>query len=137
MFPNPQGQNNQPPLVHAHTSIADLPPPIHIYDIPVHLRHLVTLDLSVLHHRTTTTENLRDSLKCFYHTIPHVRMLTKSNLIESFIYYIVPILRSPKVFDEERGILYIFDVPFLIELGPDPDAGEANNDGNNGAGATA
>ncbi|EGF97693.1 uncharacterized protein MELLADRAFT_69832 [Melampsora larici-populina 98AG31] len=111
--------------------ITALPPPIHIYTIPVHLRDLVTLDISVIHSRSATTANIRELLKCFHHTIPRVRMQTKPQLVDSFIYYVVPILRQLHVFDRERGIIYSFDVPFQIELQPVPEP-QANDAGDGG-----
>ncbi|EGG00783.1 uncharacterized protein MELLADRAFT_111469 [Melampsora larici-populina 98AG31] len=115
-----------------HADVADLPPPVHIYTIPLNLRYLVTLDLRVLQQRITTADDLREFLKCFYHTIPHLRHATKPELIGCFMYYILPILQAPKVYDEARGIIYSFDVPFQIELAPEPVAGNAGNDGHNG-----
>ncbi|EGG01639.1 uncharacterized protein MELLADRAFT_66841 [Melampsora larici-populina 98AG31] len=112
--------------------IAALPPPTHIYNIPSHLRELVTLDISVIQHRNSTTNNLRELLKCFHHdTIPRIRLQTKLQLVDSFLYYVVPILRSPHVFDKDRGIIYSFDVPYQIELQQEPEP-EANNAGNGG-----
>lgn len=126
-FPMPL---HMPPDTLPH--VADLPPPVHIYTIPPPLRKLVTLDLAVIHSRTTSVDDLRNFIKCFHHTIPRVRMACKAELVNSFIYYIVPILRQPHVFDSERGIIYSFDVPFQIELQEAPDAGEVGNDNQNG-----
>lgn len=127
----PDFEHQAPPV--ANLPASSLPAPIHIYDIPVHLRRLVTLDISVVQGRATTTNDLRELLKCFHHTIPRIRMQTKPQLIDSFIYYVVPILRSPHVFDSDRGILYSFDVPFDIELEHEPEAhaGDAGNGGLN------
>lgn len=135
--PTPQVQPN-PPFFDVHLpapeilgGIGDLPAPIHIYDIPVHLRRLVTLDLTILNQRTTTTNDIRDFIKCFYNTIPRARMETKVQLIDSFFYYVVPIIRAPHVFNYQRGIFYSFDVPFNIELQEEPGTGEVGNNNNN------
>ncbi|KAH9809646.1 hypothetical protein DFH28DRAFT_904325 [Melampsora americana] len=122
----------------AQADVADLPPPVHIYTIPLHLRYLVTLDLGVLQNQSTSIQDLRDFISCFYHTIPRLRLDTKPHLMDCFIYYIVPILQSPKIYDEDRGIIYSFDVPFQIQLAPEPEAGNAAGNGeNNDAANTA
>lgn len=135
--PTPEVQANEPvfegppPIPHLPGGVESLPPPVHIYDIPVHLRRLVTLDLSVIQSRRTTTNDLRDLIKCFHHTIPRIRLQCKEALVDSFLYYVVPILCNPHVFDRDRGIIYAFDVPFQIELEEEPDAGEGGNNNNN------
>lgn len=116
--------------------VAGLPPPVHIYNIPIHLRRLVTMDLAVIHHRATTASDLRELIKCFYSTIPRVRMATKAELVNSFIYYIVPILHRPHIFDREGGHLYSFDVPYQIELQDEPeDTAAGSNDNQDGEAA--
>ncbi|EGG07559.1 uncharacterized protein MELLADRAFT_105512 [Melampsora larici-populina 98AG31] len=135
--PTPEIQANKPvfeghpPLPVNLGSIENLPPPVHIYSIPVHLQRLVTLDLSVIHSRATTANDLRDFIKCFYHTISCLCLQRKAVLLDAFIYYVVPILCKPHIFEREPGIFYSFNVPLQIELQEEPGAGEVGNNNNN------